>query len=95
MHIILEMLTQQYGKKPIIYATMKAYNRYIADDFLEYDIWIRNILRKPSLENKREWTFWQYTSHEVLEGYNGDEKFIDMNVFHGTESEFRMYGNNT
>lgn len=93
LRVLLKILTQEYGKKPVIYSTMKAYNRYIAGDFKEYDIWIRDVLRKPSLKDKREWTFWQYTSHEVLKGYHGDEKFIDMNVFHGTKSEFQAYGN--
>lgn len=46
----------------------------------------------PSLSDGREWTFWQYTNRKRLEGYEGEEKFIDMNVFYGTIDEFELYG---
>ena len=36
----------------------------------------------------RAWTFWQYSNRGKLNGYNGKEKFIDMNVFKGSEEEF-------
>jgi lysozyme len=45
----------------------------------------------PDECGKYDWTFWQYTNREKLEGYSGDEEFIDMNVFCGTREEF--YGN--
>ena len=47
---------------------------------------------KPSLPDERKWTFWQYTDRERLDGYDGEEKFIDVNVFNGAEEAFREYG---
>ena len=81
-----------YGKKPIIYATNKSYSLYIAGNFDEYDIWIRNIISHPSLTGNRNWTFWQYSNREILNGYSGEEKYIDMNVFSGTQDDFDNYG---
>lgn len=91
--VLLERLETHYGMKPIIYATSKSFELYIAGNFNSYDIWIRNVFIEPSLPDDREWSFWQYTDHGKLEGYNGDERFIDMNVFNGTEEEFAGYWN--
>jgi lysozyme len=88
---MLEMLEKFYGVKPIIYATQKSYKLYISGSYTEYDIWIRNVFFKPSLPDEREWTFWQYSDKEKLKGYNGSEKFIDMNVFKGSQQEFDEY----
>ncbi len=35
---------------------------------------------------------WQYTNRGRLNGYNGKEKYIDLNVFYGNEEEFENYG---
>lgn len=85
---LLERLEEYYQKKPIIYATNTSYNLYIKDNFEEYKIWIRDIFSTPNLKDDRKWTLWQYTNRERLEGYNGEEKFIDMNVFNGSYEEF-------
>ena len=87
---MLDKLEKTYRVKPIIYTTMEFYQEYIEGEFLEYDIWIRNILTKPDLEN-REWKFWQYTGRGKLEGYNGEEKYIDLNVFNGSKEDFVNY----
>ena len=87
---MLDKLEKTYRVKPIIYTTMEFYQEYIEGEFLEYDIWIRNILTKPDLEN-REWKFWQYTGRGKLEGYNGEEKYIDLNVFNGSKEDFENY----
>lgn len=53
------------------------------DEFTDYPLWIRNVYYEPFLIAGHAWTFWQYTDTEVLEGYQGSEKYIDRNVFHG------------
>lgn len=88
---MLTALEQHYGKKPIIYATEESYETYLDGDYKEYDIWIRDVIFEPKLSDGREWTFWQYTNRETLNGYNGEERFIDMNVFNGTWEEFLEY----
>lgn len=89
--IMLGRLEEYYGMKPIIYATEKSYKQYLANAFQEYDIWIRNVITSPHLSDRREWTFWQYTNRGKLEGYQGDENYIDMNVFHGSREDFQNY----
>ena len=92
LETMLARLEEAYGKKPILYATAKSYRLYLAEAFAEYDIWIRDVLRKPKLPDGRAWTFWQYTDRARLEGYRGEERFIDLNIFCGTEAEFEAYG---
>ncbi len=89
--VLLEQLEDYYGRKPIIYATGKAYNMYLSGHYSEYDIWIRNVFFKPGKLDGKEWTFWQYSSRECLEGCSGEEKYIDMNVFNGSLEQFRDY----
>jgi lysozyme len=88
----LEAVEQAYNAKPIIYAVRKSYELYIKDDFADYDIWIRDVFRAPDFLGDRKWTFWQYADRCRLAGYDGKERFIDMNVFNGTEDEFLNYG---
>lgn len=88
---LLNKMEKKYKIKPLIYATKKAYDIYIKDNFTDYDIWIRNILTEPSLEENRKWTFWQYTGRARLNGYDGKEKFIDLNVFNGSKEDFENY----
>lgn len=84
---LLEKLEQHYGVKPIIYTTLPVYNRYIKDVFSDsYPLWIRNIWCEPQLI---DWKFWQYSDHGELYGFNGEEKYIDLNVYNGSEEEFR------
>lgn len=89
--LLLERLENYYGVKPIIYATQKSYKLYISGDYSDYDIWIRDVYFKPTLTDGRKWTFWQYTDKGKLEGYKGIEKYIDLNVFCGSQQEFDIY----
>lgn len=91
LKIFIDELEKHYGLKPIIYATEKSYELFIADSFNEYDIWIRNVITQPSLSDNRNWTFWQYTNRDRLKGYSGKEKYIDVNVFYGDTEKFNKY----
>ncbi len=89
---LLAALERHYGKKPILYATAESYDAYLAKAYAAYDIWIREVIGRPTLSDDRAWTFWQYANRARLEGYVGKERFIDMNVFAGTVAEFAAYG---
>lgn len=88
---LLLRLETHYGKKPILYTNEKVYERYLAERYGEYAIWISNVYWFPHLSDNRMWTFWQYTDKGLLDGYLGEETHIDLNVFHGTEQEFLQY----
>ena len=90
LQTMLDDLENTYRIKPMIYTTMGFYDDYINGNFSDYDIWIRDIVTKPSLKN-RDWRFWQYTGKGRLDGYSGQEKFIDLNVFNGTKEDFDSF----
>ena len=84
---LLLILEEEYQVKPIIYTTRSAYKDYLEGEFTDYPLWVRSVYCPPSFLFGDDWTFWQYTDTAVLDGYKGDEKYIDMNVFRGTRKE--------
>lgn len=90
LQLLLDELEAYYGRKPVIYTTMTAYRTLIQDGFKEYPLWIRNIYYQPILGG-RNWIFWQYSDKGMLEGYSGEEMFIDLNVFRGDRQELENY----
>ena len=88
---MVEALRARYGVRPVLYATQKAYDYYLSGRFQDCDIWIRSVFSAPRLPDKRAWTLWQYSARGRLEGYSGRERFIDMDVFSGTEAEFAAW----
>lgn len=83
----LDVLEDEYGKKPVIYTTLPVYYRYIKGNFNEYPLWIRNVYYPAGIGLGEKWTFWQYDDRSRLDGYEGDTKYIDRNVFHGSKNE--------
>ena len=82
-----------YGMKPIIYATESSYSRFIRGTFDEYPLWIRNVYLSPNISMPGKWVFWQYTSEGLMEGYKGTQKYIYLNVFYGSEKEWKSFTN--
>ncbi len=80
-------LSDYYGTNPIIYTTYSVYNRYIRGNFNDDPLWIRNVYYKPIFFQDTEWSFWQYSDTEKLDGCSGEEEFIDRNVFNGSKTE--------
>lgn len=87
---MLDALEQQYQAKPVIYTTYTVYKDYIKGEFEDYPLWVRSIYCPPTVLFGNRWSFWQYMDTAVLEGYGGGEKYIDMNVFKGTEQELEQ-----
>ncbi len=67
------------------------YNRYIAGAFPGVEVWIRDVWRQPDLSDGRAWTFWQFSDRHRLDGYRGDEDFIDLNVYAGSRADWDRY----
>ncbi|MBI4855924.1 MAG: hypothetical protein HY818_04190 [Acetobacterium woodii] len=86
----LKEMESNYGVKPIIYTTQRIFNMYIGTDYKDYKIWIVDLDNSwpDTLPNGEKFTFWQYSHRGMLDGYNGDETFIDMNLYKGTYAEF-------
>ena len=92
LNAMIDLLLAHYGTEPILYATEASYALYLKDAYDHCDIWIRSVFTAPRMPDGRAWTFWQYTDREQLQGYNGEEPFIDMNVYCGSFDEFSRYG---
>lgn len=88
---MLQSLEDTYKSKPIIYTTKITYNLYIKDNFPNYSIWLRDVHFSHSVKLTPNVDFWQYSSTQILDGYNGDEQYIDMNVFCGSQDDFNNY----
>ncbi len=74
------------GLKPIIYANLDYYKRYISGKFPNHKIWIAHYdsQKNVRLPDGRIWSFWQ-TSDKAR--CNGISEKIDFNVFNGSEAE--------
>ena len=81
---MINVLTEHYGVKPIIYVSRDTYELIVKDDFSDCGLWYRSVYGPVPKEVK--WTIWQYSNRHVLMGYNGTERYVDMNVF--DEDEF-------
>ena len=88
---MLQHLERHYGQRPVIYATERSYRLYLAGDYANYDIWLRDVRGVPRLSDGRAWTFWQCSDRAQLDGYSGKERFIDMNVFFGDAAVFAAW----
>lgn len=88
---LLERLDGHYPTPAILYTTGEVYSRYIAGAFPGVEVWIRDVWRQPSLSDGRAWTFWQFSDRYRLDGYRGEETFIDLNVYAGSRTEWERY----
>lgn len=82
----LNALETAYHVKPMIYCPREIYEKYIMGYFDEYPRWIRSVYYPASFEAGVSWVIWQYCDTGELEGYEGGEQYIDLDVLHrGTE----------
>lgn len=79
----LDTLEEEYRHKPVIYTTIPFYNKYIRGNFEEYPLWIRNVYFPANIFPGKHWTFWQYDDKTTWDAYQGGDRYIDVNVFHG------------
>ena len=84
----LKAISVRYPGRPVLYVTPDFYKRYIEGhraDYPPHYLWIRNVVREPSLVPCEEWTFWQYADHARVPGIKGP---VDLNVFCGNAEQF-------
>ncbi len=91
LKMMLVLLEEEYGVKPMVYTTYSFYYKYLAGEMDDYPLWIRNVYFSPEMDLNNRWTFWQYTDRAVLNGYSGAEEHIDLNVFCGSAEELDEY----
>lgn len=79
LKIFLETIEEEYKVKPLIYTRPDIYNKYLKGEFKEYKKWISSVYTPLSWNYKDDWYIWQYLNRGKLKGYNGKEKYIDLN----------------
>lgn len=87
---LLAAIEERYGRPAVIYTTSQAYEKYLAGRYPGNPVWIRSILWRPSLPDGRDWTIWQYSNRDRLDGVGQDpgaEPYVDLNVVDGTLEE--------
>ena len=86
LRVLVDLLSVEFGVKPIIYADDSTYDAIVRDDFSDCNLWFRSVY--SHVPSTVPWTFWQYSNRHVLKGYEGEERYIDMNVFAGDTEAF-------
>lgn len=70
-----------YKVKPMIYAGQYFYNKYLANSFKGYPLWIAEFTKgKPVLVDGRKYHIWQYSEKGIVKGIKGR---TDLNKFYG------------
>ncbi len=89
MQVFMDRLERHYGQRPIIYTSPDFYADNLRGAFPDHPFWLRAVAQHPSkVYPGRKWLFWQYSGSGLSQGVNGR---IDLNVFHGGESEWRRW----
>lgn len=89
MQVFMDKLEQHYGQRPIIYTAPDFYADNLKGAFPDYPFWLRAVAQHPSkVYPGRDWLFWQYSGSGLSHGVKGK---IDLNAFHGTESQWRRW----
>ena len=86
---MVDILTDEYGKKPVLYVSEATYETIVSGRFDGCPIWYRSVY--APVPGDVDWTFWQFSNRHRLRGYNGEERYIDMNVFIGDADEFASF----
>jgi lysozyme len=89
MQVFMDRLEAHYGQRPIIYTAPDFYADNLRGAFPNHPFWLRSVAAHPSkVYPGRKWVFWQYSGSGLSHGVDGR---IDLNVFHGDESEWRAW----
>lgn len=81
---LLSALEEHYGCKPILYVTERSYQLYVRGAYEDYPLWVSMPVLAPVWHS---WSFWQYSHTGKLQGYDGTQGHIDLNVFRGSMAE--------
>src|SRR5262249_22731749 len=82
-------ISARFPGPPVFYVSREIYKRYIdghRPEFPPHSLWIENLVGEPKGTPCTDWTFWQYGVLGHVPGVKGP---ADLNVFCGTEEEFK------
>ena len=64
--------------------TERSYQLYVRGAYEDYPLWVSMPVLAPVWH---PWSFWQYSHTGKLQGYDGTQGHIDLNVFRGSMAE--------
>ena len=80
LKMLLNLLEEAYGVKPVIYGTNRSYNEFCAPEFNDYPMYIgRYGDNKPVVKGPSHYTVWQYSEKGKIKGILKD---VDLCRFH-------------
>ncbi len=83
LQVMLDLLEEHYGKKPMIYGTMQSYNTLLAPEFNDYPLYIgRYGVNEPEISGG-DYTIWQFSEKGHIDGI---PKYVDLCCFHRKKS---------
>ncbi|MFC1748924.1 glycoside hydrolase family 25 protein [Pseudomonadota bacterium] len=89
----LDAVEKQTGCQPIIYSYKDYYDEHLGSEFDQYDLWLADYAKEPSLpKNRSQWTFWQHSQKGSLKGIRGT---VDLNWFQGDRADLNKLICNT
>ena len=84
LKVLLDLLENAYGKKPIIYGTNRSYNEFCAPKFNHYPLYIgKYSYSKPVVIGPSHYTIWQFSETGSINGFAGG---VDLCRFHPDKS---------
>jgi lysozyme len=93
LQVFIDLVTARYDRQPLLYTTHEFYDAYLRGKYPSNQIWISDFYsfkKLPTLADGRSWTFWQYSERGRVSGI---ETLVDLNVFNGTQSQFKKLVN--
>lgn len=80
LSVFLDALEAQYGVKPMIYTRSDIHEKYLKGTFDSHPRWISSLYTPITWNYGGDWYLWHYLNRGILEGYEGGEKYIDLDV---------------
>ena len=80
LRAFIQAIEDEYGVKPVIYMSPDIYKMYLKGEFDDCPKWVRSVYYPPFFDYRDGWILWQYTDRERLEGTDGREEYIDLDV---------------
>ncbi|MBR5364929.1 MAG: glycoside hydrolase family 25 [Clostridia bacterium] len=80
LSVFIDALETQYGVKPMIYTRSDIYEKYLEGTFDSHPYWISSLYTPLKWNYHGDWYLWHYLNRGILEGYEGGEKYIDLDV---------------
>lgn len=86
LKIWCKIVEEAYGVKPIIYTYYHYHKDFLANEFVDYPLWLANYNDVPQPTPDRDWIMWQFTEQGIVHGINTK---VDLNVFNGNSWSLR------